>query len=71
MPLTKQQLKANDDYYTKIAKITKMYIWKDEGLIYMIENKKYVCDTGEKTKNLFLNTSNKWFKKNAVIRLQK
>jgi len=71
MPLTKQQLKANDDHFTKIAKMTQMYIWKDEGLCYMIENNKYVCDTGEKTKKLFLNTSNKWFKKNAVIRLQK
>ena len=38
MPLSPQQLKANDEFFNRIASMTKMYAWPDTGHIYKIED---------------------------------
>jgi hypothetical protein len=45
MSLSPQQLKANEEFFNRIASMTKMYAWPDTGHIYKIEEGVFICDS--------------------------
>jgi hypothetical protein len=47
MTLTQEQLKANEDFFNRVASMTKMYAWPDTGHIYKIEEGSFICNTPE------------------------
>jgi len=47
MSLTQEQLKANEDFFNRVASMTKMYAWPDTGHIYKIEEGHFLCDSPE------------------------
>lgn len=57
MALTQSQLKANEDYFIKLSKITKMFLWKDYGLMYDIDNNgNYIAHTKRGYQTMLINT---------------
>tara|TARA_R110000823_G_scaffold310939_1_gene436119 strand:- start:1773 stop:1979 length:207 start_codon:yes stop_codon:yes gene_type:complete len=62
---TKQKL-ANNDYFSSILDKTKMFVWKDKGLVYEIRDGKYVCDSAEKKTALRDNTTTKFYNNNTI-----
>jgi hypothetical protein len=56
MTLTQEQLKANEDFFNRVASMTKMYAWTDTGHIYQIEDGVFLCDSQESFNDLKSNT---------------
>ena len=69
MPTLAQKI-TNEEYFNKIAKITKMWSWTDEMLCYTIENNKFVCDTQEKYLKLDKIVRKSFIKNHCVLSYQ-
>ena len=47
MSLTQEQLKANEDFFNKVASLTNTYIWKEYFFVYKIKDGNFICDSQE------------------------
>lgn len=57
MALKQSQLKANEDYFIMLSKMTKIFIWKDMGQMYDIDdNGNYISHTKRGYEVMKLNT---------------
>lgn len=52
MSLTPDQLKANEDFFNRVASMTKMYAWPATGHIYKIEEGNFICESQESADDL-------------------
>jgi len=52
MSLTQSQLQANEDFFNKVALMTRMYAWPDTGHIYQIKEGVFLCATPESFNDL-------------------
>jgi len=52
MSLTPDQIKANEDFFNRIASMTKMYAWPDTGHVYKIEEGRFICNSLESFNDL-------------------
>lgn len=67
MALTKQQLAANEEYFTKVAAISKKYVWPTYGHIYEIVDGSFMCPSKESYERLKANTSTSFHSKIKMI----
>jgi hypothetical protein len=56
MSLTKEQLKANEDFFNKIASLSSIYAWPSTGHVYKIEKGVFICDSIKSFEDLKNNT---------------
>ena len=67
MDITNKQRLANNDYFKTILKTTKMYMWKDLGLVFTInDDDKFVCDTEEKKEAIRSCTTKCFYDNNTI-----
>lgn len=65
--LSKAEQKSNADYFIKIAKITKSYLWANEGVYFTISpTNKYICDNDEKQKLMKSHCGRTFYKDNCI-----
>ena len=54
--LTSQQLKANEDYFNGVAKYSKIFVWKNLGHTYEIQNGNFIANNEKAFIDLKTNT---------------
>ena len=41
--MTRQQKQVNERFFSRIATMTRMYLWSEEGHVYLIEDGKFIA----------------------------
>jgi hypothetical protein len=67
MALTKQQLATNEEFFTKVAAISKKYVWPSYGLVYEIVDGSFMCPSKEAFDKLKANTPTSFHSKIKMI----
>lgn len=65
--LTLKEKMTNQEFFERMSKITKMFIWSDYGeYIEINTDNKFICN--QKQAILFIkNTTPRWFKENVIV----
>ena len=64
-----REMKINEGYFDNMLRYAHMWVWKNKGVPFMIENNKFVIDTVEKMCLLEAIVSRKWFLNNIILKL--
>jgi hypothetical protein len=63
MKLTEEQLKANEDFFDKVASLTNLYVWKEYLYVYKIEDGMYICSCEDSYNKMIEHTTPSFHKR--------